>query len=239
MAQLSIDSGPVDATDNLRDVPRDQWFALMQVRRDFLGVNLPYDCRLLLRFVEDAHEMHGHLGFASVEDFIQRGLDLDPDQVGWALEGLKRMQPNEPVPYKRAIELGKREIGVEGGKAGPGRGYKTGSDATRFTGRGAAYLVARLKRDHPGIAAQLAKGEFRSARAAAIAAGIVKVKSPLEKIQKLWGKLDAEGRRAHLDWTLRRCATCGQEGLWMKNDRSEPQGLWCDACCETASSVGS
>ena len=35
-------------------------------------------------------------------------------------------------------------------------------------------LAARLKRDHPEIAARVANGEFKSIRAAALEAGIVK-----------------------------------------------------------------
>ena len=35
-------------------------------------------------------------------------------------------------------------------------------------------LAARLKRDHPAIAARVANGEFKSIRAAALEAGIVK-----------------------------------------------------------------
>ncbi len=45
--------------------------------------------------------------------------------------------------------LAPQEIGA--GKAGPGRGHKTGDNGTRFP-RGtnsAAYLIARLKRDAP------------------------------------------------------------------------------------------
>ena len=42
------------------------------------------------------------------------------------------------------------------------------------------YLAARLKRDHPEIAARVANGEFKSIRAAALEAGIVK---PMRSIQ--------------------------------------------------------
>lgn len=49
--------------------------------------------------------------------------------------------------------------------------------------RGSAYFIARLKRDHPLIATKLDNGEYRSVRQAAIAAGIITVKTPLEKIQ--------------------------------------------------------
>jgi hypothetical protein len=48
-----------------------------------------------------------------------------------------------------------------------GRGKKAGSNATGFPGRGAAYLVRRLKRDAPAIADALGRGEYPSARAAA------------------------------------------------------------------------
>ncbi len=40
------------------------------------------------------------------------------------------------------------------------------------------YLVRRLKRDFPEIAEALARGEYPSARAAAIAAGIIRKPTP-------------------------------------------------------------
>jgi hypothetical protein len=58
--------------------------------------------------------------------------------------------------------LTRAEAGAKGG-----RGKKAGNDVNSFKGNSAAYLVARLKRDHPGIAEALARGEFPSARAAA------------------------------------------------------------------------
>ena len=49
-----------------------------------------------------------------------------------------------------------------------------GSDYNLEIGRGAVYLKARLRRDAPEIAAALERGEIKSARAAAIEAGIIK-----------------------------------------------------------------
>src|SRR5262245_50109006 len=49
-------------------------------------------------------------------------------------------------------------------------------------------LAARLKAHHPDICARIQAGEFRSIRAAAIAAGIVKVKSPLDQLRHWWAK---------------------------------------------------
>jgi hypothetical protein len=59
----------------------------------------------------------------------------------------------------------------------------------------AAYLVRRLKRDAPEIAEALARGEYPSARAAGIAAGIVKVATALEQILRLLPRLTQAERR--------------------------------------------
>jgi hypothetical protein len=58
-----------------------------------------------------------------------------------------------PVPWVDAVTLGKREIGVLGGKAGPGRGKKTADNVSRLShGNAADYTVARLERDEPELA---------------------------------------------------------------------------------------
>lgn len=59
-------------------------------------------------------------------------------------------------------------------------------------GTGAAYLLRRLARDFPDILIAYERGEYRSVRAAAKAAGIIKEKSAFEKICKLLPKLPNE-----------------------------------------------
>jgi hypothetical protein len=72
------------------------------------------------------------------------------------------------------LKLARREIGIEGGKPGPGRGHKTGDNITRFKrGTERAYTLARLRRDHPELAERVIAGEI-SANAAAIEAGFRK-----------------------------------------------------------------
>ena len=66
--------------------------------------------------------------------------------------------------------------------------------------RGADYLASRIKRDHPQIAAGIAAGEYPSIRAAAIAAGIVKVPTALETLQRAWKKASSEEQRQFLEW---------------------------------------
>ncbi|MBU0515098.1 MAG: hypothetical protein KJ621_10030 [Proteobacteria bacterium] len=56
------------------------------------------------------------------------------------------------------------------------------------------YLIARLKRDAPSVAEGLARGEYRSVRQAAIAAGIVKVPTPLDQAMRWVKKLDHRER---------------------------------------------
>lgn len=195
-----IDSGPLTATARVEDVPVAQWPELLRLRRLFCAIDLPFDCRELLRFVEDAADMLGPLGYANVTDFLERGLALDPQMVDWAVQGLKQLKPNDPIPYRRAVELGQREIGIEGGKPGPGRGQKTGSPTTRFSGRGAAYYLARLDRDRPELAAEVRAGRL-TAKTAARQAGIVRAKTLLQQLQFLWTKATPIERRTFREWT--------------------------------------
>jgi len=94
-----------------------------------------------------------------------------------------------------ALEKAKAKPLGDAKHPGTGRGNKTDSDATRFNGRGSAYLVARIQRDHPDIAKRLADGEFKSVRAAAKAAGIVRDLTPLEQFARLWAKASTDERQ--------------------------------------------
>jgi hypothetical protein len=229
MAAVRIDSGPVSANDQLHAVPQSKWHDLMLARRQYLDIHVASDCRCLVEFVNDANVMYAALGFASVNHMIRDGYHLGPAEIGMAVEWLKLRKPDEPVSLDQAVKLGQREIGIEGGKAGPGRGKKTDSNATRFIGRSRAYILARLDRDgHAELAAKVRFKEI-SANAAAEQMGWREKPTPLQQIKKLWGKLDRAGRNAHLEWTLKHCATCGREGA--------VNGEWCDACCDEAAVV--
>jgi len=70
-------------------------------------------------------------------------------------------------------------------------------------GSGPAYWAARLRRDHPdAVFDESVRG---SVRQAAIAAGIVKVPSVLEKLRKLWAKASDADRQVFMDEV-----TCGR-----------------------------
>jgi|RhiMetdeSRZDD1v2_1073273.scaffolds.fasta_scaffold852374_2 hypothetical protein len=61
---VMIDSGPLKPTDLLSSVPQDKWAELVRLRKTFLKTELGYDCRCLVRFVEEAEQMYQSLGFA-------------------------------------------------------------------------------------------------------------------------------------------------------------------------------
>jgi len=93
------------------------------------------------------------------------------------------------------------EVALEKAKAKPlgshgGDRTEQGDNVTlNDRGNNAAYLVARIQRDHPLIAKRLADGEFKSVRAAAKAAGIVRDLTPLEQFARLWAKASTDERQ--------------------------------------------
>jgi transposase len=199
MAAVRIDSGPVSARDQLRDVPKSKWHDLMLARRQYLEIRLASDCRCLVEFVNDASQMFTALGFASASDMIRDGYKLDPVEISIAVNWLKLREPDEPVSLDQAIKLGKR--------GRPKKGEEKGCNATLKRGT-AAHWLARLDRDgHAELAAQVRAGAI-SANKAAIEAGFRKQPTPLERIAKLalkltdleWAELKrTEDRRRHAD----------------------------------------
>ena len=107
------------------------------------------------------------LGYSDRESYLRDGLQLDPDLVEWALEGLQHADPEAAAPFTRMVELGKR--------GGDRRSEKARADqGNNITlverGTSTAYTLARLKRDEPALAKRVEAGEL-SAHAAAIEAG--------------------------------------------------------------------
>lgn len=67
-------------------------------------------------------------------------------------------------------------------------------------GNTAPYLSARIARDRPDILEKMKKGEYKSVRAAAKDAGIVRELSAMEKLQRLFLRLSEDEREAFLVW---------------------------------------
>lgn len=187
---VQIDSGPITATDPLRYVPKERWRDLMLARRYFAEVNVSYDCRCLVQFVEDAKQMYKPLGFASIEDMIRDGYGLEPEEVAIAVRWLELNPPDEPLALEAAVKLGRH--------GGDRRSEKV-RDQVRDTKLKPstdtkAYVLARLDRDDPRLAAEVRSGK-KSANKAAIEAGFRKRPTPFEQVTKLIPQLTATERR--------------------------------------------
>lgn len=86
-------------------------------------------------------------------------------------------------------------------KHGGDRNNSDQGDNITLPARGTSkvYLVAKLKRDAPEFAEQLAAGEFRSARACALAAGIIEDDTAAPKLlRRGWKRATPEERAAFL-----------------------------------------
>jgi len=82
-----------------------------------------------------------------------------------------------------------------------GGARKQGDNITLKAKRGtsADYLLAKLNRDKPAIAKAYADGKYKSVRAAAIAAGIIKVKTPVEKAVKAFSNLEYDDMKIAIE----------------------------------------
>lgn len=194
-----INSGPVDAENMLRHVPREKWRELMLARRRFCEIKLSYDCRCLVQFVADADVMHSALGYSSAEAMVRDGYGLELKEIAVALEWLRLNPPKEPIPLERVQQLAAAAVMKDATPVGKHGGdrfdeFQQGSDRTLVRGETAAYLAARIKKDRPDIAEAVERGEYRSMRAAAIAAGIIKPPTPFESILKFLPKLTDDER---------------------------------------------
>lgn len=189
---VTIDTGHVSADTDPGKIPENKWVSLLIERSRVLNIRLPYDCRSLLRYIDEAKKfkMWEKCGYKNLDDLIRRGLELDPELAHWAYDGLKALDPKEATSYEHMVKVGK-VLGKHGGnRKGDYQVGDTNLNASKG-GMTKEYQIARLKRDHPDIAQDLADGKYPSVRQAAIAAGIVKVKTPLEQIMGLLKKLNS------------------------------------------------
>lgn len=198
-----IETGDLSAEPGTREwaaaVRLEMWRCLDDANSDHQGLN---------RFVETFTEFEGwrsltsSIGwpYSSFEDFC---LDSRPDGLGLSRATLEKwLAKFEWVrsPQAMAADDEVKPLAEHGNRTGEENSRNKGSDATSVSDRGAAYLVRRLKRDAPEVAEALARGEFPSARAAGIAAGIVKVPTTADLLRKVWAKAGKEEREEFLRW---------------------------------------
>jgi hypothetical protein len=118
--------------------------------------------------------------FATWEDFIQYP---EPYGLGMRAEVVAAiMTERDKRKLLRDVVDAVPKLAQHGGK----RNEQADNISLPIHGTSAAYLIAKLKRDAPEYAERLAAGEFRSARAAALAAGIIKPTPVLVLLRRAW-----------------------------------------------------
>lgn len=137
--------------------------------------------------------------FASFAEFC---LDRRPSGLGVSAEMVRKWCERfqwARAAQQLAVDPAVKPLGTDGGNRIKD---KEGSELQCNSGQGNSsnYLVRRLKRDAPEVAEALARGEYPSARAAAIAAGVVKVPTPLDLGKRAWAKMSRAERKEFDRW---------------------------------------
>jgi len=149
------------------------------------------DARSAISELEKWREYHPEV-FADWENLCWQYLQQPPEWVDWLIQGVRVTSGK----VTKADDLVAAAIGNHGGDR---RSAKAKEDQgvihTLMRGTGnASYLKVRLRRDAPEVADALDRGEIKSARAAAIEAGIITpfpsiaLKDPAPTAQKLLAK---------------------------------------------------
>lgn len=180
MAAVSINIGPASHDDRLCDYPPQRWPAILIERRYYVETQLDYDCRCLKLFLEEAEEFYSELGYSSPDEMLERELTIKPDWVRKAVACLSQRKVDQP---SSAADLGldtrdAKLLGHGGDrKSEEFQGNQVDNINLKATQGGTSqhYLLSRIARDCPELLDDIGPGKtYRSARAAAIAAGIVK-----------------------------------------------------------------
>ena len=141
-------------------------------------------------------EPRGRGPFKMFRDFAEHPL---PDGLGCTMSRLIAFCKG----HDKAVEFlkvhGGREQAVEvrqGGRRSESFNVDNiNIESVKRGGTGSEYLLRRLAKTAPDILDRYEAGEFKSVRAASIAAGHIKVATVLERLLKLWEKATEAERR--------------------------------------------
>lgn len=173
MAPVTINTGEAYHEDRLAEAPREKWGAIIAERRYYLETNIDYDCRCLLQYVTEAEQFYAELGYDSAEAMVQEAYGIQPEQAWAAVAYLQGRQAAGPVGLAEAAAAA-RPLAQHGTNQHREQQKEELTLSTPKGGNGQAYLLRRLSRDAPEVLERVKAGEFKSARAAAIEAGIIK-----------------------------------------------------------------
>jgi hypothetical protein len=157
---------------------------------------------VVFRHIRDK-ELYRPSGWPSWRAFCAYFSPEDPERIDVLIRALEVL---ESRGEKR--DFGMPEARALAGWGGDRRSEEARADQIdRFNlkhqgGTGATYLEARLRRSHPDIAAAFERGEFKSLKAAAHEAGIVKDPDPVREVMRWWRRSRPEQRAVVLDLVM-------------------------------------
>jgi hypothetical protein len=200
MAAVKINTGEAYHEDRLAESPRDKWTAIIAERRYYLKTNIDYDCRCLVQYVAEAEEFYAELGYESAEAMVLEAYDIQPEQAWAAVAYLQGRGCTGPIGLAEAAD--QVQPSTKHGEIGNGRADESrvadrhSKPANKVSSESWDRILPRIARDAPEILDRVKAGEFRSARAAAIEAGIIKPVPTIRLVEDL-AKV-AAGIRKHL-----------------------------------------
>lgn len=176
MAEMMINTGPIDYRDSLEKISREKWDDLFSKRRIYIHTEFEHGCECVVDWLQEAEQFYSDLGYNSADEMLLERLEIPPNWVRMAAAVLEATGENlSKTELDQAIELkthgGDRRSEQAQQDQVANRHMK---QASQLSSESTERIKARLKRDHPEIAEELEKGQHRSARAAGIAAGFIK-----------------------------------------------------------------
>lgn len=169
MAEMMINTGPIDYRDSLAKISREKWDDLFSKRRIYIHTEFEHGCECVVDWLQEAEQFYSDLGYSSADEMLLERLEIPPNWVRMAAAVLEATGENlSKTELDQAIEL------KSNGGDRRSDDFHPNNVSLKSHGNSAEYIKARLKRDHPEIAEELEQGQHRSARAAGIAAGFIK-----------------------------------------------------------------
>lgn len=176
MAAVSVSTGIPRPDKSAFDVAPSELKPLAMARRRWAEIDLPCDCRLMKQVYEEAPVFAEAMGYESGDQFITDYLNLDLDLVNRVIGWLEQERPDQAVPLQLVIEHAKAHpLAKHRRPTAEEQEVKVDNINFMAGGTSKSYLLRRISRDCPELLDQIGPDkEHRSARAAAIAAGIIK-----------------------------------------------------------------
>lgn len=174
MAAVSIDSGPLDEFSKFYERPKSEWPDLLKLRQEIVRDEFQVSCLRIVDFVRDVDEAWEELEYESARHMIEEGYGLSYDDVMLVVKYLERERPETVEGFDKTLEKALATGGRNGRQIVEVRELRKHDNYhDKQQGTSADYWASRLRRDALEFFEAWERGEYRSIRAACIAAGLI------------------------------------------------------------------